>query len=91
MQKSNLPQGVKSLMGWVEKGCLTFDNPAQRAGSQWTLLQKSLMIHSMLANYPVPAVYLQKSKDYLCLCLKNQHSRKLFINSGLYGIPYFLL
>ena len=73
MQKSTLPQGVKTLMSWADKETLTFDNPVQRAGSQWNLLQKSLLIHSMLANYPVPAGYLLKYKDdatvtsYVCL------------------------
>lgn len=85
MQKSTLPQGVKSLMSWSEKGSLTFDNPVQRAGSQWNLLQKSLLIHSMLANYPVPAVYLLKSKDeekgtvYDCLDAKQRLSVFEFI------------
>ena len=44
MQKSTLPQGVKTLMSWADKETLTFDNPVQRAGSQWNLLQKSLLI-----------------------------------------------
>lgn len=92
MQKSNLPQGVKSLMGWVEKGCLTFDNPVQRAGSQWTLLQKSLLIHSMLANYPVPAVYLLKSKDeekgtiYDCLDAKQRLTSVFEFIRGEYAL-----
>lgn len=92
MQKSNLPQGVKSLMGWVEKGCLTFDNPVQRAGSQWTLLQKSLLIHSMLANYPVPAVYLLKSKDeekgtiYDCLDAKQRLTSVFDFIHGEYAL-----
>ena len=78
MQKSTLPQGVKTLMSWADKETLTFDNPVQRAGSQWNLLQKSLLIHSMLANYPVPAVYLLKYKDeekgtiYDCLDAKQR-------------------
>lgn len=53
MQKSTLPTGVRTLKKWHEKGSLTFDNPVQRSGSQWNLLQKSLLIHSMLANMPV--------------------------------------
>lgn len=62
MQKSTLPTGVRTLKKWHEKGSLTFDNPVQRSGSQWNLLQKSLLIHSMLANMPVPPVYLLKDK-----------------------------
>ena len=63
MIKSNLPVGVRNLMNMREKGTLTFDNPIQRAGSQWNLLQKSMLIHSMLANYPIPQVYFLKSKN----------------------------
>ena len=48
MNKSTLPVGIKTLIGWKNKGTLTFDNPIQRSGSQWTLLQKSLLIHSIL-------------------------------------------
>ena len=49
MQKSTLPQGVRKLKAWAEKGALAFDLPIQRASGQWSLLQKSLLIHSMLA------------------------------------------
>lgn len=63
MQKSNLPQGVRTLKSWFEKGTLVFDNPIQRAGSQWSILQKSLLIHSMLSGYPIPSVYFLKGKS----------------------------
>ena len=85
MQKSTLPQGVKTLMSWADKETLTFDNPVQRAGSQWNLLQKSLLIHSMLANYPVPAVYLLKYKDelYQAETIRNFADLMLMIVKGL--------
>lgn len=63
MQKSNLPQGIKTLMSWEEKGVLLFDNPVQRAGSQWTVLQKSLLIQSILAGFPIPACIFLKYKN----------------------------
>jgi hypothetical protein len=50
-------------MSWANKDTLTFDNPVQRSGSQWSLLQKSLLIHSLLAGFPTPSVYLIKAKD----------------------------
>ncbi|MCI8363913.1 MAG: hypothetical protein HFG34_03040 [Eubacterium sp.] len=62
MQRSTLPTGVRTLRKWYEKGTLTFDNPVQRSGSQWSLMQKSLLIHSLLAQMPVPPVYLLKDK-----------------------------
>lgn len=48
MNKSTLPVGIKTMIGWKNKGSLTFDNPIQRSGSQWSLLQKSLLIHSII-------------------------------------------
>lgn len=63
MQKSTLPTGVRTLKKWYEKDNLSFDNPVQRSGSQWSLIQRSLLLHSMLAGFPIPPLYLLKSKD----------------------------
>ena len=78
MNKSTLPVGIKTLMTWKNKGMLTFDNPIQRSGSQWSLLQKSLLIHSIIVGYPIPPCYLLKSKNsdgntvYDCLDAKQR-------------------
>lgn len=78
MNKSTLPVGIKSLMTWKNKGQLTFDNPIQRSGAQWTLLQKSLLIHSLLMSYPIPPCYFLKMKNddgetvYDCLDAKQR-------------------
>ena len=63
MNKATLPQGIRQLAKWYEKGMLKFDLPIQRASGQWSLLQKSLLVHSILADYPIPALYLVKYKD----------------------------
>lgn len=63
MNKATLPQGIRQLAKWYEKGTLKFDLPIQRASGQWNLLQKSLLVHSILADYPIPALYLVKYKD----------------------------
>jgi hypothetical protein len=63
MQKSSLPLGIRALKNNYEKGTLLFDNPIQRAASQWSLLQKSLLVHSILASFPIPNVYFLKSKN----------------------------
>ena len=63
MQKSTIPVGVRTLKKWSDSGNLTFDNPIQRAGSQWNILSKSLLIHSMINQFPIPSLYLLKSKD----------------------------
>lgn len=41
-----------------DKKVLSFDHPIQRKSQIWSNSQKSLLIHSMLANYPVPNVYV---------------------------------
>ena len=63
MQKSTIPVGVRTLKKWYDSGSLSFDNPIQRAGSQWSNLSKSLLIHSMVSNFPIPGLYLLKTKD----------------------------
>lgn len=63
MNKTTLPQGVRVLAKWYEKGTLRFDLPIQRASDQWSLLQKSLLIHSILADFPIPPLYFIKHKE----------------------------
>lgn len=63
MNKATLPQGIRQLAKWYEKGTLRFDLPIQRASGQWSILQKSLLVHSILSDYPIPALYLVKYKD----------------------------
>lgn len=73
MNKSTLPTGVRTLLSWIEKGQLSLKADIQRAEGQWSNLQKSLLIHSILAEYPVPPLYFQKYKGddnktyYSCL------------------------
>lgn len=62
MQKTTLPQGIRKLKAWAEKDTLRFDLPIQRASGQWNVLQKSLLVHSILADFPVPPLYLIKYK-----------------------------
>ena len=63
MLKSNIPAGVKTLKGWYDKGILDLEHNIQRSAGQWSLLQKSLLIHSMLASFPIPPFYLIKIKN----------------------------
>lgn len=71
--KSTLPTGVRTLLGWISKGTLRLDADIQRAVGQWNNLQQSLLVHSILAEFPVPPLYFQKYKDgkgntcYSCL------------------------
>lgn len=61
MIKTTLNWTVKNLKSMYEsKETLSFDHPIQRQSSQWSNLQQSLLIHSILASFPIPAVYVQK-------------------------------
>lgn len=62
MIKTTLNWTIKNLKNMYDsKETLSFDHPIQRQSAQWNNLQQSLLIHSILANYPVPAIYVQKS------------------------------
>lgn len=71
MVRTTLNWTVKNLKSMNDdRHTLDFSHPIQRQSGQWDgdRLKKSLLIHSMLANYPVPPVYCLKEaageKDY---------------------------
>lgn len=62
MIKTNINWTVKNLKNMYDaKETLAFDHPIQRQSSQWSNLQQSLLVHSILANYPVPSIYVEKA------------------------------
>lgn len=62
MKKTTVNWNVKRLGRASDNGELNFDYPIQRAGGQWDNLQKSLLIHSITGDYPVPPVLLLKGE-----------------------------
>jgi hypothetical protein len=58
MKKSRMNWTVKRFMKEQSTGNVQFSYPIQRAGEQWDKLQKSLLIHSIVADFPVPALYV---------------------------------
>ena len=59
MNKTKLSWSVANIEKmYDEKKALSFEQPIQRKSEQWSNQQKSLLIHSMLANYPVPNIYV---------------------------------
>lgn len=60
MRKSSLPVSFKTLLKYRDEGVLSFDSPVQRNNDQWSLLQKSIFIHSVLGDFIVPSIYLIK-------------------------------
>ena len=71
MIRTTLNWTVKNLKNMYDgKNTLQMDHVIQRQSGQWEgdKLKKSLLIHSLLANYPVPPIYCLKEaaggKDY---------------------------
>lgn len=64
MIRTTLNWTVKNLKAMRdEKETLSFNHPIQRQSAQWTNEQQSLLIHSMLADFPVPSVYVHKMES----------------------------
>lgn len=64
MIRTTLNWTVKNLKAMRdEKETLSFNHPIQRQSAQWTNEQQSLLIHSMLDNFPVPSVYIHKTES----------------------------
>jgi hypothetical protein len=57
MKKLNISWTVKKIMQKVEKEQVLFNHPMQRKSGQWDTNKQSLLIHSLLADYPVPPLY----------------------------------
>lgn len=62
MEKKNLNWTSKTLCANMKKGNINFDCSVQR-GLVWDSARKSLLIHSMLYGYPIPAFYLVKNPE----------------------------
>lgn len=59
MQKFNINWTAKTLKNQMEKGNVNFDNAVQR-GLVWDIEKKSLLIHSMIYGYAIPAMYFTR-------------------------------
>ncbi len=57
MKKLSLNWNVRQLKKMYENKIISFEHPIQRSGDQWDISQKSLLIHSILEDFPVPALY----------------------------------
>lgn len=52
---------MKKLQRMLTTNSLSFDYPIQRASGQWDALQQSLLIHSVLADMPIPPIAIAKA------------------------------
>lgn len=63
MKKSRINWTLKRFIKEMASNVISFDYPIQRAGGQWDELQKSLLIHSVACDYPVPPLYALAQKE----------------------------
>jgi len=57
MKKLNISWTIKKIIQNIDKENVLFNHPIQRKAGQWSDEQKSLLIHSLLSDYPVPPLY----------------------------------
>lgn len=65
LKKASIPWNARQLSKMIDNGNVVFDSSVQR-GLVWDDKRKSLLIHSMLEEYPIPVMYAAKdeSKHY---------------------------
>lgn len=63
LKRANINWNARQLCKMVKNGRIKFDNTVQR-GLVWDAKKKSLLIHSMLAGYPIPPFYAAKGGDF---------------------------
>ena len=63
MRKTRLNWTIKRFNKEMANNSVSFDYPIQRAGGQWDDMQKSLLIHSVACDYPVPPLFALASKE----------------------------
>lgn len=59
IRKSNIQWSVKTLVKMAKTNKISFDNAVQR-GHCWDKARKSLLVHSVMLGYPIPAFYAAK-------------------------------
>lgn len=62
MTRFNINWSAKTLVNQMAKGNVNFDNAVQR-GLVWDTEKKSLLIHSMVYGYAIPAMYFTRDDN----------------------------
>ena len=62
MQRFNINWTAKALVNQMEKGKVNYDNAVQR-NLVWDTEKKSLLIHSMIYGYAIPAMYFTRDES----------------------------
>lgn len=84
LKKANISWNARQLSKMINKGTITFDNAVQR-GLVWDDKRKSLLIHSMLEGYPIPAMYAAKDTETKNYSMLDGKQRSNAINDFLSG------
>ena len=62
MTRFNIQWTAKTLVNQMKRGNVNFDNAVQR-GLVWDVEKKSLLIHSMVYGYAIPAMYFTRDEN----------------------------
>lgn len=62
LKRANINWTIKQLAKMEQNGSIRFDNAVQRC-YVWDTKRKSLLIHSILVGYPIPAFYAAKNEN----------------------------
>ncbi len=62
MQRMNIQWSAKTLCRQMDAGKVNFDNAVQRS-LVWDIGKKSLLIHSMVYGYAIPAMYFTRDEN----------------------------
>ena len=62
MNRLNVQWTAKTLVNQLKRGNVNFDNAVQR-GLVWDVEKKSLLIHSMVYGYAIPAMYFTRDEN----------------------------
>ena len=62
MQRFNINWTAKALVNQMEKGKVNYDNAVQR-NLVWDIEKKSLLVHSMIYGYAIPAMYFTRDEN----------------------------
>jgi hypothetical protein len=62
IKKANMNWTVKTMSNKIQKGEITFDMAIQR-GSVWDNERRSLLIHSVIMDYPIPPFFVLRDEN----------------------------
>ena len=84
LKRANISWNARQLSKMIDKGTITFDNAVQR-GLVWDNDRKSLLIHSMMTGFPIPAMYAAKDTETKNYSMLDGKQRSNAINDFLHG------